>query len=179
MRTKGRLSRGFSLVELMIVVAVIGVIASIAIPGYQKLTARSHRSEMLSTLSKVRMYFKNLHDGTGSFSTTGSPATSDVNPDPTLAGVGQPAPWNPKRAGWTELPFSMEGSMRMRYWYELGPADGANQVHDMVLHACGSFPAFGPTNITCTTGVTGNYFYTETFHGNGSSDPAIEVPNAF
>src|SRR5205085_214370 len=85
MRTnRRRMSRGFTLVEMMIVVGVIGVIASIAIPNYQKLTARSHRSEMLTTLSKVRLYFKNLHDGQGTFSIPGTRApteSSDINPD--------------------------------------------------------------------------------------------------
>ena len=46
-----RRDRGFTLVELMIVVGVIGVIASLAIPNYLRFTARSSRSEMLETRS--------------------------------------------------------------------------------------------------------------------------------
>ena len=43
--------KGFSLVELMVVVAIIGILAAIAIPNYQKFQARSRQSEAKLTLS--------------------------------------------------------------------------------------------------------------------------------
>jgi hypothetical protein len=30
--------------------------------------------------------------------------------------------------------------------------------------------------VSCPQGMTGNYLYTEVFHGSGASDPPIEVP---
>ena len=54
-----------------------------AVPGYQRLTARSHRSEMQSILSKFRLYFKSLHDNQGAFSTPqtlAAGAASAINP---------------------------------------------------------------------------------------------------
>ena len=43
-----KVQQGFTLIELMIVVAIIGILASVAIPAYQDYIARSQVSEALS-----------------------------------------------------------------------------------------------------------------------------------
>ncbi|HEX7675669.1 MAG TPA: prepilin-type N-terminal cleavage/methylation domain-containing protein [Bdellovibrio sp.] len=45
--------RGFSLVELMVVVAIIGVLASIAIPNIQKYIAKARQTEAKTNLSSI------------------------------------------------------------------------------------------------------------------------------
>ena len=47
-------NRGFTLIELMIVIAIVGILVALALPAYQTYFGRSKFSEVVATVSAVR-----------------------------------------------------------------------------------------------------------------------------
>ena len=63
-------SKGFTLIELMIVVAVIGLLASIALPSYNAYILRSHRSEAKNYLQAVSQRLEQNYTLSGRYDKT-------------------------------------------------------------------------------------------------------------
>lgn len=137
-------------------IAIIGTLASLALPGYARFTARAYRTEMREFVQKLALYFNGLYADTGSYGAD----IGDVQQNPPGSSPPPvPGLWDPQAHGWSQVPLSLDGGVRMRYWYAI--SGGGTQL---VLQAQGSFPGVG------------SYLFSETFV-NGALVLTSEVPS--
>ncbi|MBA4501292.1 type IV pilin protein [Marinobacterium sp. 3-1745] len=107
-----RKMQGFTLIELMIVVAIIGIIAAIAYPSYSEYVKESRRSEARSNLLELAQFLERYHAANGRYVT--SSGGSDVAP-------ALPFTTSPKDGGSTSYTFSVTGAKNNEYTLEAAP----------------------------------------------------------
>lgn len=75
---KQQMQKGFTLIELMIVVAIIGILAAVAIPAYQDYTIRARVSEVIGLSSAAKTTLYEIVSSSGTMPAAGSQPITDL-----------------------------------------------------------------------------------------------------
>ena len=73
--------KGFTLIELMIVIAIVGILAAVALPAYQDYTIRAKLSEALATIGEAKTSVSEYFIANGVMPTTSAQAGIRTNID--------------------------------------------------------------------------------------------------
>jgi len=154
--------RGFTLVEVLLVLSIIGCLSVLCIPVFQRFAARARRAELSNVLGKMELAFRNNYQATGTYGNFLLTPPADPNVDaewnpPLPAGEG--AAWNVGSPSYQSFSFPPEGSLHLRYKYTV-----TNNGHTVTLQAKGAF-----------LGIP-DWTYTQTLT-DGQASFATEVPS--
>lgn len=184
-----RIQKGFTLIELMIVVAIIGILAAVAIPAYQDYIVKSKLTKVTSTLDPIKTALAMYYQENGGFpGVTDSILTGNVGQQPAAGTV-----WN--SLGFSVYP-TLPSELNAVYYTPSGVATGSTSGSTFAINLVltnikvgtingqtvsisptqGTVPASTSTDTFSGTTITGSsaiqWFY-GCYSSNGSAVDAI------
>ncbi|MFT3914363.1 MAG: prepilin-type N-terminal cleavage/methylation domain-containing protein [Anaeromyxobacteraceae bacterium] len=117
MIARSRASRGFTLIELMVVVGIIGVLSSVALPTFQRLTLRSKAAERYEIMQRIKKAVADYYLQHGNTYITGTTQLVGTPQPPTLPGSSKLMPnFKDPADGWIEIFRTSEEIMGALYY---------------------------------------------------------------
>lgn len=125
-RQAGSMSRGFTLVELMITVAIVAILASVALPGYRNQVRKTHRADAEGAITQDANFLERYFTENNCYKSKGADnlcGTADDS-NPTLPITDYPTN-NPRYT--LSATIANDG---MSYTVQAAPKSGTDQVND-------------------------------------------------
>jgi len=122
--------RGFTLLELMMVVTIVGLLSSVALPLLNRATLRTRTAERYNILHAIEIALQDAY------------VRGIVPPGGFLIGVPNPTvgvpgtqtrPFNPAAAGWPDIGVLVEGWIYYTYEYQAFESNGAVPAQYWIL----------------------------------------------